>query len=386
MWTVNSFTPVAAFDVALAADFSSPGPPAIRAEVRALFFLASWIENVPGRVRDACPLHLACVGAAVPESVAALAARAGARVSAHEPWLIPTVVGKRPLHRLRALETGPFATGRVLLLDAGELVAAEPFTRLAALPGDVIASSPADRPPLPGAVWPSLYRAVGLEPPAARMRSLRAELELSPRDGAPDFEGQGAEAAAMFPCYDPGVLLLPLRAAAALRELWPDHLARVAAALVGDPALPEAQRRKLAGKPYLSLATAHAALLATGAAAGWRRLPRGCDARLSHFQGGAMRSTDVRLLDAMPFFRDLVDPSQLQVRLRAAGVLWRSYLTEGRQRNTAGPVDPGLMGVDLSSRWRRWWARREGRHAEARLWRLYHRHVRPALRATGAWG
>ena len=68
-----------------------------------MFFLASWIENVPGRFREVCPLHLACVGAAVPESVAALAARAGARVSSHEPWLVPTVVGKRPLHRLRAL-------------------------------------------------------------------------------------------------------------------------------------------------------------------------------------------------------------------------------------------------------------------------------------------
>ena len=109
----------------------------------------------------------------------------------------------------------PFATGRVLLLDAGELVVAEPFTRLAMLPGDAVASSPADRPPLPGSVWTGLYRAVGVEPPTVRMRSLRAELELSPRDGSPDFEGQGTEAAAMFPCYDPGVLLLPARAAAA---------------------------------------------------------------------------------------------------------------------------------------------------------------------------
>lgn len=376
----------AAFDVALTADFSTPGPAAIRAEVRALFFLASWLENVPRQTREACPLHLVCVGADAPESVAALAARAGARLSSREPFLVPTVVGKRPMPQLRALEAGPFATGRVLLLDAGMLIFAEPFSLLAAVPADVISSSPADRPPLPEGIWPDLYRAVGLEPPAARMRSLRAELELSPRDGMPDFAAQGEQAAAMFPAYDPAVLLLPARAAGMLRETWPDHLIRVAERLVREPGLPEEQRRKLARKLPLSLATAHAALLASGGVSGWQRLPRGCDARLTHLQGGALGLANVRLFNAEPFFRELLDPAQIQARLRAAGVLFRSYLSEGRQRNTAGPVENAWVGADLRARWRRRRAARDGQRAEAALWRLYHRHVRPALRAGGAVG
>ena len=378
----------AAFDVALAADFSTPGPAALRAEVRALFFLASWLENVPARTRRACPLHLVAVGAELPGSVAALAARAGARVRVREPWLVATVVGKRSLHRLRALEAGPFATGRVLLVEAATMVFADPWPALGAVPAGVLASSPADRPPLPEGAWPGVYRAVGLEPPTARMRSLRAELELPPRDGPPAFEGQAAQAAAMFPCYEPGVLLLPARAAGALREIWPDHLVRVSEALTRDPALSVDQRRTLPGKAILSLATAHAALLAGGeAAAGWRRLPRGTDARLTHFQGGALRLPEVVLMDGEPFFRELTDLSQLQARLRAAGVLWRSYLSEGRLRNAAGPaVADAWGGSGPVARWQRWRAARDGRRAEARLWQLYRRHVRPALRAAGGAG
>ena len=178
---------LAAFDVALTADFSTPGPAAMRAEVRALFFLASWLENVPRQVRAACPLHLVCVGAEAPESVAALAARAGAKLSAREPFLVPTVAGKRPMPQLRALAAGPFATGRLLLLDVATLVLADPFPLLATVPEDAISSSPADRPPLPEAMWPGLYRALGLEPPAARMRSLRAELGAFPARRAARF-------------------------------------------------------------------------------------------------------------------------------------------------------------------------------------------------------
>ena len=374
----------AAFDVALAVDFSTPGPASLRAEVRALFFLASWLENVPGRTRRACPLHLVAVGAELPGSVAALAARAGARVSVREPWLVATAVGKRPLHRLRALEAGPFATGRVLLVEVATMLFADPWPALGAVPAGMLASSPADRPPLPESAWPRVYRAVGLEPPTARLRSLRAELELPPRDGLPAFEGQAAQAAAMFPCYEPGVLLLPARAAGALREIWPDHLVRVSEALAREPALTAEQRRTLPGKAILSLATAHTALLAGGETTGWQRLPRGTDARLTHFQGGALRLPEVVLMDGEPFFRELADPSQLQARLRAAGVLWRSYLSEGRQRNAAGPAAADAWGGSgPAARWQRWRAARDGRRAEARLWQLYRRHVRSALRATG---
>ena len=190
----------------------------------------------------------------------------------------------------------------------------------------------------------------------------------------------------MFPCFDPAVLLLPAAAADALRELWPDHLGRLGDALVREPEIPEEQRRKLARKVSLSLATVHAGLTAAGAVSGWRRLPRGCDARLTHFQGGALGLSDVRLFNAEPFFRDLQDPAQIQTCLRAAGVLWRSYLREGRQRNTAGPVENAWAGADPGARWRRWRAARDGQRAEAWLWRLYHHHVRPALRAAGAVG
>lgn len=376
----------AGFDVAIAADFSSPKG-AVRAEVQTLFFLASWLENTSPQTRASCPLHLACVlrGGNVPDSVATLAERAGARVALHEPLLVRLPDGEREFNRLRALDAGPFTTARLLLLDTGTLVLGDPRLALAGIPEDVLSSSPADRALLPDAAWPPLYGALHLSTPTTRIRALRAELELPPRDGAPTFENQGPQSADMLPCYDPGVLLLPAGAATALRELWPEHFVRVAERLMKDGSLPlsDTARTRLAANPRLSLATAHQALLAGGhAPGGWRRLPRGCDARLVHFQGGALELKQVKLLRAGGFFQDVTDPSQTQGQLRAAAGLWRSVIVEGRQRNAGADL---WAGDGFPARWRRWRAHRAGWRAEHWLRGLYARHVRPSLRAAGEY-
>ena len=68
------------FDVVTVPDFS--GKNARLFELRALFFLAFWLEYA-GSCRD-YPLHLACIGPP-PESVRRLAARCNAAITIHNP-------------------------------------------------------------------------------------------------------------------------------------------------------------------------------------------------------------------------------------------------------------------------------------------------------------
>ena len=102
-------------DVVIVPDFS--GRAAMLFEARALFFLASWLHVYGGRSmrRRAPRLHVCCIGDP-PQSVATLAARAGASVECHRPIREAGLINK-----LRGLDV-QHRGGRLLLLDVDTLV------------------------------------------------------------------------------------------------------------------------------------------------------------------------------------------------------------------------------------------------------------------------
>lgn len=204
-----------AFDVVVVSDFS--GPKVLTFEVQTSFFLASWLENA-GQARD-FPLHLVCIGEP-PQSVRRLAARCNASVTIHQPLGLER---RGVSNKLRGLEVRQ-QTDRVLLLDTDTLILSDisPLSDL----GYCIAAAPDNKPRVPEGYWKKIYEALGMEIPTERIATVRGELGFS-RLGKTLYSSQESEILAMFPYYNGGVLFLPWDCG--LREIWEDHIRRIAA-------------------------------------------------------------------------------------------------------------------------------------------------------------
>lgn len=219
-------------------------------------------------------------------------------------------------------------TGRMLVVGPDTIALRAPDRWPPATAGATLLLTPASKPP-EGVDWPAVYKAAGAPAPGGRINSARAEL------------AGGAEP--MWPFYQ-------------LRSFW-----------TADPAgLRESWARQLERAPdeRVALAVAAVGLGSPG------RLPDCCAARLAHWQGGALLPGDTALYQAAGLFLGLIDASEIRARLEAY---------EGR-------VNAALAsGFAARGWWTRQRARRGGLAFGRRLRHLFHRHVAPALRASGAY-
>lgn len=192
------------FDVVIVPDFT--GRASTTFEARTLYFLASWIEYA-GASRQ-FPLHIASIGEP-PDNVRALAKRAGARISIHEP------MGEKLgafANKLRGFEV-PLETERVFLLDVDVVVLSD-LTPLAQLvPVDEIGATHSHSAIILPEMWEELYARLGLTPPARSMMDFHLTLE----------DSTAPEETALYPSYNSGAVLVPR--ASDLPRVWLEHLA-----------------------------------------------------------------------------------------------------------------------------------------------------------------
>ena len=197
-------------DVVVVPDFSNQNRAVF--EARTLFFLASWLEHAGNA--SSWPLHLACIGEP-PESVRRLGERCHASVTVHEPLS----GGDRLFtNKLWGLEVAG-RTDRVLLLDADVLVLSD-ISGLCEL-GNCVAAAPSFKPRIPTSAWRAVYRALGVELPAERIKSVRGAVAAAVRRWY-----QSGELEAMVPYYNAGIILAPWRCD--LRSIWKEHLGLIA--------------------------------------------------------------------------------------------------------------------------------------------------------------
>lgn len=331
----------AALEVAVVSDFR---PEVVRRfELRALFFLASWLENA-GRARD-FPLHMACIGEP-PRSVRLLAERCHASVTIHEP------VGADDTgmsNKMRGLEVASRGDS-VLLLDSDFLVMSD-FSELAGMTG-CVAAAPAARNRVPDRYWVRIYPALGLPVPEERMASVLMEV------GCPLVEWTEADtraAASMFPYHNGGAILSP--GDSGLRTVWEDHIRRIARLIPAD----DPETEDIIGSDQTALATSIAQLERQGIP--FRRLPDVYNVRNIQFGAAAISPSEAKLYHAGKLGRKL-PPGPLAIAgeaQRFALKLQRSFRSYRRPPKAIGPGDENAQAVgDLLSA-------------------LYLRHVLPAL-------
>jgi hypothetical protein len=184
-------------------------------EARTLLFLAAFAE-FGGDARH-YPLHLVCIGEP-PHSVRRLAEQAGAMVEI----VAPSPTGPHGMaNKMRGLEVARTHT-HCLLLDADVLILGDPSGLSALAPG--LAAAPAILPRLPKRYWRKIYAGLQLELPAARIASAAGAVRRAPLR-VPRFAEQNAEAAAMLPYYNGGILYWP--GDCQLARLWPELVGKI---------------------------------------------------------------------------------------------------------------------------------------------------------------
>ena len=193
-------------DVVTVPDFS--GPAAELFEARTLLFLGSWLDCA-GAARD-WPLHLACVGEPPPR-VRALAEKAGARVTLHEP----VEGGRVPTYnKLRGFEVER-ASERLLLVDTDVIFLGDPSGLDALEPR--LSLIPAGSHRIPLSLWETTCGALGRPVPAKRFLCQRGELA----DRLPRRAVHGAKHRVPgAPYYNSGVMMIPWRDADAFLAVW----------------------------------------------------------------------------------------------------------------------------------------------------------------------
>ena len=337
---MSSTLGAAPLEVVTVPDFS--GEAAGLFEARTLFFLASWLEWRATNPGPAAPaLRLCCIGEP-PGSVRRLAERAGAEIGVHGP-----VAGFWGgfANKLRGLEGG--GRGRRLVLDADVLVLGAPD--VSDLGGVDFAAAPAGKPQVPQALWERLYAALGVPLPPERIPSLRGRLGLTLEDVSLRYAGQGAEAAAMLPYHNSGVLFVQ-GDTGGLRACWEAHLHRILQLATTDPEM--APLHALMYGDQVGLATALQALRAQGRT--FALLPDDLNVRLVHLRAAAVRWRDIRLFHATGFLRGLHSRDDLPARLDEYAARWSGAMAEGATRDPAAAEDAGHPRRFLHGLWDRW--------------------------------
>ena len=328
-------------EVAVVPDFCGENPALF--EARTLFFLASWLERSGKDTAGPDPsgVRLCCVGEP-PASVRRLAERAGAKISVHPP--VANFWGGFA-NKLRGLEdVGP--TGRRLVVDADVLVLGS-LEPLQGIDADV-AAAVAGKPQVPLPLWERLYAALDLPLPEERVPSLRGRLELGLQNVSLRYEGQQAEAAAMLPYYNSGVLLV--RGDHGLRARWEEHMHRILQLATGDPEM--APLHALMYGDQVGLATALQSLRAQNFRFAF--LPDSCHVRLAHLRAGALRWRDIRLFHATGFLRGLQRRPDLPALLEQYATRWAGAMMEGAQRHPEVVEDAGEPPRFLQALWEQW--------------------------------
>ncbi len=303
-------------------DFSTPARSVVF-EARTLFFLASWLENA-GAAR-ALPLHLACIGEP-PSSVRRLAERCGARVRVCE---LMSLAGSLTANKLRGLET-PVEFERLLMLDTDVFILGDFSTLVTEVPLG-IAAAPVGSKWVPEALWQRIYRQLEMPLPEERAPMLQVECGLQTAAQARHQEfGQTTDLTQMLPHYNSGVILAPY--ACGLRELWADHLVRIAELFTPELVQRELRETSASRGPLwrkvsrtarkswerfttrrakyprsvracdqASLSTAIQLLRARGVP--FHRLSDAYHARSLHCQAGRLRLDDMKIYHATGFLR-----------------------------------------------------------------------------------
>lgn len=318
------------FDVVVVPDFE--GPRARTFEAQTLLFLGSWLENAG--VAGIQPLHVACIGAP-PPSVRALARRAGAAVTIHEP--VRANQG-RNANKLRGLEIGggtPFG----LLLDADIVVLGDP-SELVRL-GPVVAVALAKRLRIPETDWARMFTACGLPPPAP------AGADLLGRQH--------------HPYYNSGVVYLPW--GCGLREAWEQDL-RTIAELFRDA---EPVMRRMSRRDQFGLAVALERLRHRGTPV--VLLPKGFNVVWHHLRQGLVTRDEIRLFHATNLFRGGSGRERPRRQLRR----WRIHSLWISVRKTREPRVANWR-VREPARWLR-----DVYSTGLRIQRIWDRQVEPML-------
>jgi hypothetical protein len=302
-------------DVVTVPDFR--GPAARLFEARALCFLGSWLENA-GAAR-AWPLHLACIGEP-PASVRALAERAGAEITRHEP----VAAGLAPTrNKLRGFDVAPRAE-RLLLVDTDVFFLGDPSALAALEPGIAVVPSGSHRIPLE--MWQRVCAALGQPVPEKRILCQRGELAErlppaalhGPRHREP-----------MVPYYNSGVLVAAWSDALALRKQWEDALDRLAERFP----LTERANQKISVEDQLGLALALDRLEREGMPL--RRLPPALHASWLQVMAEVLPVREIAIYHAVHFLRlgdrEHVDPLR-ELELYEAFILSHVYPRGARGR------------------------------------------------------
>ncbi|MFM7205675.1 MAG: hypothetical protein ACKO4T_03250 [Planctomycetaceae bacterium] len=337
-------------DVVIVPDFS--GRASLLFEARTLFFLASW-QRVYGN-RSAGPqaprLQICSIGEP-PDSVARLAAAAGAGLECHQPIREAGLINK-----LRGLEVR-HRGGRLLLLDVDTLVLRD-LAPVVDLEAD-LAAAVAGKAQVPEAAWREIYAAFGIPLPAERLVSVFTRSGLDTSAIACRRATLDDESRAMLPYYNSGAVLVT--AGCPLAETWRGMHERLQAFLATSASWRD--HHVLASNDQPSFALATVALQMRGFTFGL--LPETCNARLPHFSGGLLRFDDVMVFHATGFAAELLQPGRARSDL--------PDLVDSYARRWSAAFH--ARATSIPSRWR---AFRDGRRATRLLTTLWRTIVHDA--------
>jgi len=341
------------FDTVIVPDFS--GPASSTFEVRALFFLASWIEHA-GAARD-FPLHVACIGDP-PASVRRLAAACNATVTTHESIRVNAAFH---VNKFRGFEV-PRRTDRLLLLDVDVVVLSDlsDYGRL----GDCIAAAPASMPQTPERSWKRIYEALGVDQPTERIASMRGQLGLGSWPILA-YARQNFHLRSMIPMYNAGVVYTSWDNG--LLDLWPEHV-RIIPTLFSDRAR---RWRPVHFSDQLGLATAVTELERRGIE--FKTLPLNLHTNWMLLYKDTLPVDEMKIYHAYRFCSGIGGPENM----RAAIVSYRRMMWS---RMRAEAFLEHSLRMKLTER--RQTLEVAGRNLDdlvARLERLYARHIAPAL-------
>ncbi len=248
-------------------------------------------------------------------------------------------------NKLRGLE-GTEPGVRRLLLDADVLILGD-FGHLAGIDADFAAAT-AGKPQVPQALWERLYAGLGMPLPVERIASLRSRLGLGLQNVSYQYEGQQAEAEAMLPYYNSGVLVV--RGDNGLRDRWEDHLRRILQLATADPEM--TPLHALIYGDQVGLATALQSLRAEGRTFSF--LPDVCHVRLAHLRAGAVRWREIQMFHATGFLWGLRARADLPVLLEQSAARWSQAIMEGTRRKATVAEDVGEPARFMRGLWERW--------------------------------
>jgi hypothetical protein len=207
-------------DVVIVPDFS--GSKTSIYEKRTLLFLTSWIVN--GGKAASFPLHVACIGEP-PATVRAFAKICDASITVHTPLKVTcdSIHGHTATcNKLRGLEILG-KTDRVLLLDADTVIFSD-ISGLSDLDKGIAAASDTF-PRVPDDYWVKISRALAIRLPEKAIQTLSQRKAVArPRNFHRTWHDSKTS---NFSYYNSGALLVPWNSG--LRELWENHLNRIAA-------------------------------------------------------------------------------------------------------------------------------------------------------------